>query len=117
MHWSRNMLSDYFLDNPVHLLTFSVLCTFNKITDFLWIQMAHTDLISVNQFSFQMQVFSWLFCFFNFVCIDYNVQNFLLTINQVILFVFLKDVWLCDYSLLFLVTKDEVVHKKDFWFA
>lgn len=97
------------------LSLFSVLLTKSLI--FLWIQTAHTDLISVNRFSFQMQGFSWLFCFFNFVCKAYNVQNFLLTINQVILFVFLKDVWLCDCGLLFLVTKDEVVHKKDFWFA
>jgi len=70
------------------LSLFSVLLTKSLI--FLWIQTAHTDLISVNRFSFQMQEFSWLCCFFNFVCRADNVQNFFLTINQVIFLCFWK---------------------------
>jgi len=66
--------------------------------------MTHTAFISVNRFSFQMQGFSRL-CVCLILYAKLTMSKMSVVQSDIILFVFLKDVLLCDCGLLFLVTK------------
>jgi len=110
MHRNMNVLSNYFLDNPVHLWTLAIACTFYTITD-LQMQMAHTYFNSVNQFSFQMQGFSRLCVSLISYAKLTKSRIFVDRLSDYPFPVFESSV---TVRLLFLVINAEVVHKNFF---